>query len=48
MVIPSDSDSGELAVKKVHLQTFTWLRCCEQNIEILIEKNLGGNYQMVN
>ena len=45
---PSDPDSGELAIKKVHLQTFTWLRCCEQNIEILIEKNLGGNYQMVN
>ena len=48
MVIPSDPDSGELAIKKVHLQTFTWLRCCEQNVEILIEKNLVGNYQMVN
>ena len=33
MVIPPDSDSVEFAIKRPYLQTFTWLRCCEQNVQ---------------
>ena len=32
MTIPSDPDSEELAIKKGHLQIFTCLSCCNQNI----------------
>ena len=27
-----NSDSVELAIKRVHLQTFTWLRYCKKSI----------------
>ena len=43
MSILQDPDSVECAIKRAHLQTFTCLRCCEQNIKTLIQKNLGGN-----
>ena len=28
-------------MKRVHLQTFTWLRCCEQNVQALDPKESG-------
>ena len=35
VTLPPDPDSVELAIKRTHLQTFTWLSCCEQNIQNL-------------
>ena len=32
MAIPPDKDSVELAIKRAHLQTSTWLSFCEQNV----------------
>ena len=39
LAIPSDS--VELAIKREHLQTFTCLCCCEQNIQILDPEEFG-------
>ena len=40
MAILPDPDSVELAIKMEHLQTFTWLNCCEQNfLTLLTQKN---------
>ena len=41
MAIPRDPDSVELVIKRAHLQTFTWLRCCEQNVQALDLKQFG-------
>ena len=41
MAIPSDPDSLELAIKTVHLQTSTWLRCCNQSIQNLVPEKFG-------
>ena len=41
MTIPPDLDSAQLAIKRAHLQTFTWLSCCEQNIQNLHLKEFG-------
>ena len=35
MAIPPDPDSVELAIKRAHLQTFTWLHCSKQDIQTL-------------
>ena len=41
MAIPLDPHSVELAIKRAHLQTFTCLCCCEQNIQTLHPKRFG-------
>ena len=32
MTVPSAPNSVELAIKRAHLQIFTWLRCCQRSI----------------
>ena len=41
MAIPPDKDSLELAIKRAHLQTSTWLSCCEQNVQTLDPEECG-------
>ena len=41
MAIPPDPDSVELAIKRAHLQTFTWLRCGDQNVQTLDPEEFG-------
>ena len=41
MAIPPDKDSVELAIKRAHLQTSTWLSCCEQNVQTLDPEECG-------
>ena len=41
MAIPPDPDSVEFAIKRAHLQAFTWLHCCEQNIPSLDPEEFG-------
>ena len=41
MAITPGPDSEELAIKRAHLRTFTWLSCCEQNIQNLDLEELG-------
>ena len=41
MAIPRDPDSMELAIKRAQLQTFIWLRCCEQNVQTLDPEESG-------
>ena len=41
MNIPTDLDSEELAIKRAHLQIFTWLSCCKQDIQNLDLEELG-------
>ena len=41
MTILPDPDSEKLAIKSVHLQTFTCLSCCKQNIQNLDLEQLG-------
>ena len=41
IAIPPDSDSAEFAIKRAYLQTFTWLRCCEQNVQTLNPEEFG-------
>ena len=36
MTITPDPNSDELAMKRAHLQIFTWLSCCKQNIQNLV------------
>ena len=35
MAIPPDPDFSELTINRAHLQTFTWLHCCEQKLQNL-------------
>ena len=41
MAIPPDKDSLELDIKRAHLQTSTWLSCCEQNVQTLDPEECG-------
>ena len=41
MAISPDPDWVELATKRKNLQTFTWLRCYEQNIQNLDPGEFG-------
>ena len=41
MAIPPDPDSVVNAIKRAHLQTFTWLSCCHQNIIALDPQKYG-------
>ena len=43
MAIPPDPDCVKLVIKRAHLQTFTWLRCCEQNVQTLDPEEFGEN-----
>ena len=40
---PTRPDSVELAIKRARLQRFTWLHCCEQNIQLDPEV-FGGKF----
>ena len=39
--ISPDPDSVELAIKRAHLQTFKWLRCCEQSVQTFDPEEFG-------
>ena len=41
MAIPPDKHSVELAIKRAHLQTSTWLSFCEQNVQTLDPEECG-------
>ena len=41
MTIPPDPDSGEFAIKWARFQKFTWLRCCEENVQALDPEESG-------
>ena len=41
MAIPPDPDSVELAIKRAHLQTLTWLPCSDKNIQTLNPEEFG-------
>ena len=41
MTIPPDPNSVELTIKRTHLETFTWLRCCKQNFQNLDPGEFG-------
>ena len=41
MAIPPDPDSVEHAIKRAHMQTSTWLRCCKQNIQTFDPEEFG-------
>ena len=42
MAIPPDPDSVERAIKRAHMQTSTWLRCCKQNIQTFDPEEFGS------
>ena len=41
ITIPPDPDSVECAIKWAHFQKFTWLRCCEENVQALDPEESG-------
>ena len=41
MAVLPDPDLVELAIKRAHLQTFTWLCCYEQNVQTLHSEEFG-------
>ena len=41
MNVPPDPDSVVNAIKRAHLQTFLWLRCCQQSINTPDPEDFG-------